>query len=214
MEQVVSVAGVPLGLDMQALVTELKLGGKTVLIRRLEKLAAAAVDVARLSALKALDAGHMRMDHVILTSPLMVQNMAGLGRAFPYLVTEGRELHEWALGLESRFDVVVSAFLREIAPAQYLKLLEEKLLQEYGMRQLSLMSPGSLVAWPIEQQGELFRLLAPVPEMLGVALLPSFMMKPEYSESGVFFETEKKFYNCRLCPQPACRGHQAAYRGG
>ena len=93
MEQVVSVAGVPLGLDMQALVTELKLGGKTVLIRRLEKLAAAAVDVARpkaaarLSALKALDAGHMRMDHVILTSPLMVQNMAGLGRAFPYLVS-------------------------------------------------------------------------------------------------------------------------------
>ena len=54
---------------MQALVTELKLGGKTVLIRCLEKLAAAAVDVARpkaaarLSALKALDAGHMRMDH-------------------------------------------------------------------------------------------------------------------------------------------------------
>ena len=76
------------------------------------------------------------------------------------------------------------------------------------------MSPGSLAAWPIEQQGELFRLLAPVPERLGVALLPSFMMKPEYSESGVFFETEKKFYNCRLCPQPACRGRQAAYRGG
>ena len=117
MAQIVSVAGVPLGLDMQALVTELKLGGKTVLIRRLEKLAAAAVDVARLSALKALDAGHMRMDHVILTSPLMVQHMAGLGRAFFYLVTEGREFHEWALGLESRFDVVVSAFLWEIAPA-------------------------------------------------------------------------------------------------
>lgn len=220
MAQIVSVAGVPLGLDMPALVKELKLEGKTALIRRLERLAAAAVDVARpkaaarLSALNALDADRMRMDHVILTSPLMVQHMAGLGRAFPYLVTEGRELHEWALGLESRFDVVVSAFLREIAPAQYLKLLEEKLLQEYGMRQLSLMSPGSLAAWPIEQQGELFRLLAPVPERLGVALLPSFMMKPEYSESGVFFETEKKFYNCRLCPQPACRDRQAAYRGG
>ena len=53
-----------------------------------------------------------------------------------------------------------------------------------------------------------------MPERLGVELLPSFMMKPEYSESGVFFETEKKFYNCRLCPQPACRGRQAAYRGG
>ena len=47
----------------------------------MERLAAAAVDVARpkaaarLSALKALDADRMRMDHVILTSPLMVQHM-------------------------------------------------------------------------------------------------------------------------------------------
>lgn len=62
MAQIVSVAGVPLGLDMPALVKELKLEGKTALIRRLERLAAAAVDVARpkaaarLSALKALDA--------------------------------------------------------------------------------------------------------------------------------------------------------------
>ncbi len=219
MEQVVTVEGVPLGVDMPALIRELQLEGKPALIRRVEKLAATAVDVARpkaaarLSALEAQDENHIRMDGVVLTSQLMVHNMAGLGRAFPYLVTEGRELYEWALGLESRFDVVVSASLREIAPTQYQKLLEEKLLQEYGMRQLSLMSPGSLDAWPIEQQDELFRILSPVPDRLGVELLPSFMMKPEYSESGVLFETEKKYYNCRLCPQPNCRGRKAAYQG-
>lgn len=219
MAHIVAVEGVPLGIDMPALIRKLKLEGKPALIRRLEKLAAAAVDVARpkaaarLSALDARDDSHLHMDGVVLTSSLMVENMAGLGRAFPYLVTEGRELSEWGLGLESRFDVVVSATLREIAPTQYLKLLEEKLLQEYGMRQLSLMSPGSLDAWPIEQQDELFRILSPVPDRLGVELLPSFMMKPEYSESGVFFETEKKYYNCRLCPQSNCRGRKAAYQG-
>ena len=83
-------------------------------------------------------------------------------------------------------------------------LLERTLLERYGIAQVSAMNPGSLKVWSLEEQVPLFELLAPLPEKLGVTLLPSLMMRPEYSVSGVFFQTDSKFYNCQLCPKKEC----------
>ena len=76
------------------------------------------------------------------------------------------------------------------------------------------MSPGSLALWPIEQQAELFELMAPVPDELQLTLSSAFLMKPEYSVSGIFFETEQKYYNCRLCSQANCRNRKVACQAG
>ena len=57
-------------------------------------------------------------------------------------------------------------------------LLERTLLERYGIAQVSAMNPGSLKVWSLEEQVPLFELLAPLPEKLGVTLLPSLMMRP------------------------------------
>ena len=97
------------------------------------------------------------------------------------------ELADWSLSLSSSLEQVFASALREVAVQQAEKLLERTLLERYGIAQVPL-----------------FELLAPLPEKLGVTLLPSLMMRPEYSVSGVFFQTDSKFYNCQLCPKKEC----------
>ena len=126
------------------------------------------------------------------SSPLLRQKMDGLGRAFPYLASEGTELADWSLSLSSSLEQVFASALREVAVQQAENLLERTLLERYGIAQVSAMNPGSLKVWSLEEQVPLFELLAPLPEKLGVTLLPSLMMRPEYSVSGVFFQTDSK----------------------
>ena len=125
-------------------------------------------------------------------------------KAFPYLASEGTELADWSLSLSSSLEQVFASALREVAVQQAENLLERTLLERYGIAQVSAMNPGSLKVWSLEEQVPLFELLAPLPEKLGVTLLPSLMMRPEYSVSGVFFQTDSKFYNCQLCPKKEC----------
>lgn len=216
LQETVVVESLPLSFDLPALGKSLRIDAKPAFMKRLEKLARETAElarpkgVARLSPLAVVDEERTKIGDVIFTSTLMVKNMGQLARAFPYLVTEGTELAAWSETLGSAFDQMLSSALRERAVLQYRDYLEEKLLEQYGIRQLSDMSPGSLAIWPIEQQEELFRLMAPVPDELQLQLTPAFMMIPEYSISGIFFETEKKYYNCQLCPRENCRNRKVA----
>lgn len=216
MQETVVVEGLPLSFDLPALGKGLRIDAKPAFMKRLEKLAGEAAvlarpkGVARLSPLSVVDEEHTRVGDVIFTSTLMVKNMGQLARAFPYLVTEGPELAAWSEALGSSFDQMLSTALRERTVLQYRDCLEEKILEQYGIKQISDMSPGSLAIWPIEQQAELFQLMAPIPDELHMQLTSTFMMVPEYSISGIFFETEKKYYNCQLCPRENCRNRKVA----
>ena len=83
----------------------------------------------------------MEVDGVTMTSTLLPEKMAGLGRVFTFLATEGVELLEWAETLESNLDLVFAGRLREAVCKQYQALLEKKigrkrtvaLLEENGM---------------------------------------------------------------------------------
>ena len=160
--------------------------------------------MARLCGLTILDEENVQVGEVTFSSPLLRQKMDGLERAFPYLASEGTELADWSLSLSSSLEQVFASALREVAVQQAENLLERTLLERYGIAQVSAMNPGSLKVWSLEEQVLLFELLAPLPEKLGVTLLPSLMMRPEYSVSGVFFQTDSKFYNCQLCPKKEC----------
>ncbi len=214
----VVVENLPLSFDLPALGKSLHIDAKPAFMKRLEKLAreAAALarpkGVARLSPLVVVDEEHTKIGDVTFTSALMVKNMGQLARAFPYLVTEGTELAAWSEALGSTFDQMLSTALREKTVLQYRDHLEVKVLERYGIKQISDMSPGSLAIWPIEQQMELFQLMAPIPDELQLQLTSSFLMIPEYSISGIFFETEKKYYNCQLCPRENCRNRKVAYQ--
>ena len=104
-------------------------------------------------------------------------------------------------------------------PIRYaaLKLAEKEMHRliksSFGLKQVSSMNPGSIPEWPIEQQGPLFALLSPLPEAIGVKLNPNFWMSPELASSGLFFQSEVKFYNCQLCRVENCAHRRTAFRG-
>lgn len=149
------------------------------------------------------------VEGVGFTSPLLREKLAECGRAFPCMATEGVELAAWALGLGSFLEQGFATALREAAVEQVEAWLEKTILERYGMKQVSAMNPGSLPIWPIEEQTPLFQLLAPLPEQLGVRLSPNLMMEPAYSISGIFFQTDTKYYNCQLCPREDCPSRRA-----
>lgn len=207
---------VPPVFDLEAIGRKLRIRpGQAKTFDRLAKLAQEAENIARpkaaakLCGLSFLDNERLQVEGVTFTSPLLHEKMGKLGRAFPYLSTEGVELAEWALSLSSSLDQIFANALREAAVKQYEDLLEQKVVEQFGIEQVSAMNPGSLVVWPITEQGPLFELLAPLPEKLGVSLLPTFLMQPQYSVSGVFFQTDTKYYNCQLCPRDACPNRKA-----
>ena len=210
-QNVILVETVPLEFDLESLGCRLRIRpGQTKFMDRLSRLAEEAARVARpkavarLCGLTMLDEENVQVGEVTFSSPLLRQKMDGLGRAFPYLASEGTELADWSLSLSSSLEQVFASAFREVAVQQAENLLERTLLERYGIAQVSAMNPGSLKVWSLEEQVPLFELLAPLPEKLGVTLLPSLMMRPEYSVSGVFFQTDSKFYNCQLCPKKEC----------
>jgi hypothetical protein len=148
--------------------------------------------------------GRLEVGGAPFRSQLIDDNLKGLGRAFPFLATEGRELAEWAERLPTRLRA--AAFLiRYAALKEAERRLEERLAAEYGLTAIGAMSPGVLPQWPLAGQKALFDLLAPFPELLGVTLSPrSMWMSPDMTSSGLFFETGAGFHNCRLCPLDKC----------
>ncbi len=76
---------------------------------------------------------------------------------------------------------------------------------------LSQMNPGSLADWPLSEQTSLFSLLGDPQSTIGVSLLPSMLMTPTKSVSGIWFPLAESFESCQLCPMPDCPGRRAPY---
>lgn len=167
---------------------------------------------AKLSAVTELAEDTARLDGTDFSSSLLREKLEGLGRAFPYLASEGRELAEWAQGFGGT-DRIFADALERAALVQVRDCLEKTILDQFGLSQISAMNPGSLRIWPITEQVPLFGLLRPLPERLGISLLPSFMMEPRHTVSGLFFQTDTKFHNCQLCPKVDCTNRKAPYSG-
>ena len=172
-QNVILVETVPLEFDLESLGCRLRIRpGQTKFMDRLSRLAEEAARVARpkavarLCGLTILDEEKVQVGEVTFSSPLLRQKMDGLGRAFPYLASEGTELADWSLSLSSSLEQVFASALREVAVQQAENLLERTLLERYGIAQVSAMNPGSLKVWSLEEQVPLFELLAPLPEKL------------------------------------------------
>ncbi len=215
-QDIIVVEEVPVDLDLSAISRKLRIQpNQDKTLERLSHLAEQVMAVARPKAVAKLCAvstsgdDQVRVAGVGFTSTLLHEKLAERGRAFPYLATEGTELAGWQHSFTAPLDQSLASALRQAAVKQVEARLEEAILERYGVWQVSAMNPGSLALWPIEQQIPLFQLLAPLPERLGVRLLPSMMMEPAYSISGIFFQTDTKYYNCQLCPRPDCPNRKA-----
>lgn len=160
-----------------------------------------------------LDERTVRFGSIEFKSPLMAKQLDGQDLALPYMATCGRELAQWTselTGLEQYMaDEIMLAALR-----QAVGQLEDYLRERFGWPEVSAMNPGSLPKeWPITEQKALFSLMDDLPDRIGVNLLPSFLMNPGKSVSGIFFQTSEKFHNCQLCTKAACPSRKAPYQG-
>ncbi len=160
-----------------------------------------------------LDDEIVKFGEVRFKSGLMTRQLSGLNLAFPYVATCGRELAEWTASL-SGLEQFLADEVMLLALRQGVRQLEEYITQRYDLPLVSAMNPGSLPReWPITEQKPLFALMGDLPGRIGVTLLPSLLMNPGKSVSGVYFETAEKYHNCQLCTKEGCPGRKAPYQG-
>lgn len=157
-----------------------------------------------------LEGNQIQIGQTILTGSLLKTKLKSVHRVFPYLITEGKELAEWAVTLDY-LDLLFINALREDILQQAKTHVEKFIKTKYSIKQLSHLNPGSLSAWPISEQKPFFELMAPIPEKLNIDLLPSMLMHPEFSVSGIFFQTETQYVNCSHCPRTECPNRRAPF---
>jgi len=152
-------------------------------------------------------------------SQAMSANLASIGRVFPFIATCGLEVDEFPLEQD---DILQQYWLNAIKlTLLYASInhLRQTLQNLYGLENLSAMNPGSGDAsvWPLEEQNLLFSLFGgnkTTYKEIGVRLLPSFLMVPDISVSGILFPSETSYYNCQLCQRQDCPGRQAHFDPG
>jgi len=155
--------------------------------------------------------GSVSVGGVTFTSHVLRVNLDGAGRVFPFVATCGREAHDHAATCH---DLIVK-FALDTVMEQALRAASRHAIQTieatYSLGGTSIMNPGSLPDWPMEQQCQLFALLGDVRGRIGVELTESCLMIPMKSVSGILFPTEIRFESCQLCPREGCPGRRAEH---
>ena len=170
----------------------------------------------RVSYIDEISLDTVTIEETTFHSQALSKNLASVGRVFPFIATCGIEIDEFPIEQD---DILQQYWLNTIK----LTLLEdsithlyETLQNSYKFDNLSAMNPGSGDAsvWPIEEQSLLFSLFGGIQstfQQVGVTLLPSYLMVPDISVSGILFPSETNYYNCQLCQREDCPGRQAHF---
>ncbi len=145
------------------------------------------------------------------TSRVLRVNLDQAHRVFVYVATGGVELENWIQSIDDFLLNYWADAIAQMALRSAVAGLHQHLLDRYRPGHLSVMHPGSLVDWPIQQQRPLFDLLGDPKEAIGVELLDSLLMSPTKSASGIYFPLEESFESCQLCPMENCPNRKAPY---
>jgi hypothetical protein len=209
------VKNIPFALDMNLLVGALRLQDNPAGIEYVRRLANDAMRIGRPKALyrsvqpQYPDDEHVVMRGIPFKSRVLKSNLCSSDIVLPFLGTCGRELDQWA----QQFTDIIQRFwvdtILALALGSALQSLEASLRKRCHPRSLSMMNPGSLPDWPLQEQKQLFSLFGNDAALIGVTLTQGFMMKPLKSLSGVFFASDAGFVNCQLCPREGCPGRRA-----
>lgn len=151
------------------------------------------------------------IDGISLKSHVLKVNIQEAHRVFPFVATCGTEIEEWS---KSQDDVVKRFWgeaIKGFTLQGVFKFLDKQLKSHFDLERTSIMTPGSIQDWPIQEQQPLFEILGSLTSQIGVEINESMLMNPVYSVSGILFPTEVKFENCQLCPRENCPGRRAEY---
>lgn len=169
--------------------------------------------VYRVAYIDGRDGDSVALDGVTFTSRMLALNLAVVERAFPFVVTCGTELDDLA---EAKDDMLRGFWwdaIKEDVLRSAFAYLQSYLERAHRLEKTAIMHPGSADAevWPIEQQGELFRLLADGPAGIGVRLSSTYLMWPVKTVSGILFATQTDFQSCQVCQREECRSRRAPF---
>jgi len=140
-----------------------------------------------------------KLSSAILSSLLVTSNQLYLAAS-----TCGIELEDWAAQI---IDPLKQYWVHKIlgfALDGAMRYLRQTVKSQYQTSHLSVIEPGANSNWPIEGQKLLFQLLGDLPDQIGLSLLPSYIMKPTKSVSGIMFQTSQPINRCRLCDSSTC----------
>lgn len=144
-------------------------------------------------------------------SRVLRRNLDEVERIFPYVVTIGDRLERKADACEDLLEQYCLDAIGNIALSKAREGLEERLRSRFCLDGLSMMSPGSLEDWALEEQRPLFSLLGDVTSAIGVKLNQHLFMIPRKSVSGIYFPTDVPFFSCQLCARKKCPERKARY---
>jgi hypothetical protein len=145
------------------------------------------------------------------TSRVLSRQLDNVGRVFPFVVTIGSGLEEYARTCSDFLKQYYIDTIGNIALISVRKYLEDHLRSKFALSCISYMSPGSLKDWDLNGQRPLFSVLGDVKGSIGVYLTETLLMIPAKSLSGIFFPTDIPFYSCQLCPRENCPARRAKY---
>ena len=160
------------------------------------------------------DTQQVSVNGVVIPSDLAFEKLKDKNRCFPYICTCGTALEQWSKQYAG--DLLAEYWADEIKKYFLMRIRMEWiawLKNEYKTgTHLPSLNPGSISAWPINGQAELFAILGGrdfVETQIGVIYTPSFLMLPSKSVSGIAFESETFYENCQYCPIENCPGRRA-----
>lgn len=208
---------IPFQIDLGLLMKKLRVKKEQSYAADVKRMADEAQAIARPKALcrvayiESKDDGGVVIDGIPFTSRVLRVNLEQAHRVFPYVVTCGMELQEWADSIDDILRRFWAETINEMALRVAIQVLNKHVAEKYHPGRTSVMSPGSLGEWPIQAQRPLFALLGDPKDAIGVRLTDSLLMIPTKSVSGIRFPTEESFESCQLCPREGCPGRRAPY---
>lgn len=208
---------IPFDLDPEQMIIDLSLANRKRHIREFMKMVDEARLLARPKALyleqePVITAGQtIRIADETFKSRVLRVNLEQSDKVFPALATSGKELEAWRASKTSILHQFWAKSITDSALDIAVTALKKRIRNKHKIKILSIMTPGSLMDWPLSQQEPLFRLFGDSARQIGVMLNESFLMLPESTLSCLAFKSETRFYTCQLCPNNECRRRRAGY---
>ena len=160
------------------------------------------------------DEAQVQVNRIPIPSDLAFDKLKDQNRCFPYICTCGSALEDWSKQYAG--DLLAEYWADEIKKYYLMRIrmeLTALLKEQYKTSgHLASLNPGSIAAWPISGQAELFAILGGrefVEEQIGVIYTDSFLVLPSKSVSGIAFESETVYENCQHCPIENCPNRRA-----
>lgn len=188
---------IPYVIDLEVVNEKMKLRNNKRMLETLEELIKKAEGVAKPKAIyiEAL-IEEVKEDHIIIertqfNGKNLAENLKGLDKVFPYIITSGLEIEE----LTKEIDDLLDQFLFDGIKTEILlcatDFISQEIKNKYGYEEITYEIPGSLEGWDMVEQKKLFALFGDVEGDIGVKLSDSNIMYPGKSVSGIYFSSSK-----------------------